>query len=116
MQTPDTQTNLNSPLANNLTQVTLDSAKLVEFCQRHPIRKLSLFGSILRDDFTTKSDVDFLVEFSPGAKVGFFELVRMEDELTNLIGRKVDLRTPQDLSRYFRQEVLDEAVVQYVQN
>lgn len=103
-------------LAANLTHITLDRAKIAEFCQKHGIRKLSLFGSILRDDFDPeRSDVDFLVEFLPNATPGFFGLVDMEDQLTELIGRKADLRTPNELSRYFRQDVLDEAVVQYEQ-
>ena len=86
------------------------------FCQKHPIYKLSLFGSILREDFTDNSDIDFLVEFLPGARIGYFELVRMEDELTSLLGRKVDLRTPKELSQHFRQEVIDKAVMQYVKD
>jgi len=103
-------------LAANLAHITLDRAKLAEFCQEHGIRKLSLFGSILRDDFDPeRSDVDFLVEFLPNATPGFFGLVDMEDQLSELIGKKADLRTPKELSRYFRQEVLDEAVVQYEQ-
>ncbi len=101
-------------LAANLAHITLDRAKLAEFCQKHGIRKLSLFGSILRDDFDPeRSDVDFLVEFLPEARIGYFEIVRIEDELSTMIGRKADLRTPQELSRYFRQEVIDEAVTQY---
>lgn len=101
-------------LAANLTHITLDRAKLADFCQKHRIRKLSLFGSILRDDFDPdRSDVDFLVEFLPNATPGFFRLVDMEDQLSDLIGKKADLRTPKELSRYFRQEVLDEAVIQY---
>lgn len=107
---------VNPHLEKNLQQVSIKQAQLVEFCQKYPIRKLSLFGSILRADFTDSSDVDFLVEFLPEARVGYFELIRMEHELTDLVGRKVDLRTPKELSRYFRQDVLDEAVVQYVQN
>jgi len=103
-------------LTANLAHITLDRAKLAEFCQEHGIRKLSLFGSILRDDFDPeRSDVDFLVEFLPNATPGFFGLVDMEDQLSELIGKKADLRTPKELSRYFRQEVLDEAVVQYEQ-
>lgn len=103
-------------LEKNLTHITLDRAQLAEFCQKHGIRKLSLFGSILREDFNPeRSDVDFLVEFLPNATPGFFGLVGMENELTELVGKKVDLRTAKELSRYFRQEVLDEAVVQYEQ-
>jgi len=105
----------NPYLQKNLQQVNIQRDLLTQFCQQYPIRKLSLFGSILREDFTHSSDVDFLVEFLPQARVGYFELVRMENELSDLVGRKVDLRTPKELSRYFRQAVLDEAVVQYDQ-
>ena len=74
---------------------------------------LALFGSVLRDDFNDESDVDMLVEFIPGSRIGYFELVGMEIELTELVGRKVDLRTPQELSRHFRQQVIDEAELIY---
>ncbi|NJN56540.1 MAG: nucleotidyltransferase family protein [Leptolyngbyaceae cyanobacterium SL_5_9] len=105
-----------SILEKNLTHITLDRTQLAEFCQTHGIRKLSLFGSILREDFNPdRSDVDFLVEFLPNATPGFFGLVGMENELSTMIGRKADLRTPQELSRYFRQEVMDEAMPQYEQ-
>ena len=87
--------------------------EIEKFCKKHHIRKLSLFGSALRDDFTPESDVDVLVEFEPGQVVGFFRLSGIEIELSNIIKRKVDLRTPAELSRYFRQEVLDTAEVQY---
>ncbi len=94
-------------------QVSIRAVELVEFCQRHPIRKLSVFGSALRDDFGPDSDIDTLVEFEPGARVSFFDMVTMEMELTDMMGRQVDLRTPQELSRYFRQTVLDTARVVY---
>lgn len=94
------------------TELPLDEIK--EFCQRNPIEKLSVFGSILREDFNSESDVDLLVEFTPDSQIGYFELVDMELELTDLIGRKVDLRTPAEISRYFRQKVLDSAQVIYV--
>jgi uncharacterized protein len=84
------------------------------FCRRRQIRKLSLFGSVLRDDFSSQSDVDVLVEFEPGATVGYFELADMESELSELLGRKADIRTPAELSRYFRSEVLAGAETQYV--
>lgn len=88
--------------------------QIAQFCQRHHIRRLSLFGSVLRDDFGPQSDIDVLVEFEPGHVPGFFGLFDMEEELSRLFGgRKVDLRTPQDLSRYFRNEVLAGAEVQY---
>lgn len=88
--------------------------KITEFCQRNPIQKLSLFGSVLRDDFSPESDIDLLVEFMPEQCPSFFGLARMEIELTEMLGRKVDLRTPEELSRYFRQRVLDSAEVIYV--
>lgn len=107
---------LKNALLQNLQNIRLDRAQFTEFCQRHHIRKLSLFGSILRDDFGPDSDVDFLAEFFPDQTPGFVGLVRMENELTQIIGRKADLRTPQELSRYFRQDVIDESVVQHEQD
>jgi len=96
--------------------IQIPDKELAAFCRRHHIRRLAFFGSVLRDDFTPDSDVDVLVEFEPGSVPGLFGLARMERELTALLGgRKVDLRTPEDLSRYFRQSVLDEAEVQYAQ-
>jgi predicted nucleotidyltransferase len=88
--------------------------KIAEFCRHNHIRKLSLFGSVLRQDFRPDSDVDVLVEFEPGHVPGmaFFSL---QMELSKILGRKVDLHTPNFLSRYFRNEVLAEAKVQYVQ-
>jgi predicted nucleotidyltransferase len=85
------------------------------FCKKHFIGRLSLFGSILRDDFKPESDVDVLVEFQHGHKIGLLKMARMEAELSEMLKRKVDLRTPGDLSRYFRQEVVQNAEVQYAQ-
>jgi len=87
--------------------------ELANFCRRWHIRKLSLFGSRLRGESRPDSDVDLLVEFQPGYRIGLIQMARIERELSGLIGRKVDLRTPADLSRYFRDEVLCEAEVQY---
>ena len=87
--------------------------KIADFCHRHHIRRLALFGSVLRHDFGPESHVDVLVEFEEGHVPGF-EFVSMEDELSGIVGRKVDLHTPASLSRYFRDEVLAEAVEQYV--
>jgi len=88
--------------------------KIADFCERQYIRRLSLFGSVLRADFRPEGDIDVLVEFEPGHVPGFFRLFDLEEELSRLSGgRKVDLRTPQDLSRYFRDEVLAHAEVQY---
>lgn len=97
------------------TRHDLPREELAKFCRRHHIRKLSLYGSILKGDFTSDSDVDFLVEFHPDHIPGLITLAGMEIELAEILGRKVDLRTPQDLSRYFRQEVLDSAEVQYAE-
>ena len=97
-------------------RIKLPQDRVAEFCRRYHIRRLSLFGSVLREDFRPDSDVDMLVEFEPGCEPGFFGLARMERELSELLGgRKVDLRTPEDLSRYFRDEVLAEAEVRYAQ-
>ncbi len=88
---------------------------LADFCRRHHIRRLALFGSALRGQLRPDSDIDLLVEFEPGHTPGLLGMARLERELSALLGRKVDLRTPNDLSRYFRDEVLREAEVQYVQ-
>ncbi|HUV62503.1 MAG TPA: nucleotidyltransferase family protein [Sedimentisphaerales bacterium] len=87
--------------------------KLVEFCKENYIRKLSLFGSALRGPLGPDSDIDLLVEFEEGHTPGLFSIVRMEMELAEMLGRKVDLRTAGDLSRYFRDEVVRNAEVQY---
>lgn len=97
-------------------KITIPQDTLAEFCQRNHIRKLSLFGSVLRDDFRPDSDVDVLVEFEPGHVPGFLGISFMQIELSNLLGREVDLRTPAELSRYFRHRVLDTAQVQYERN
>ena len=93
--------------------ISLPSDALNAFCRRHGVAKLSLFGSVLRDDFNATSDVDVLVEFLPGSSVSLFDMAAIELELSELIQRRVDLRTPEDLSRYFRDKVLAEAEVQY---
>ena len=96
------------------TPVPLPVDALAAFCRRSHVRKLSLFGSVLREDFGPDSDLDVLVEFEPDHVPGFFRLAALERELSALLGnRKVDLRTPEDLSRYFRQEVLASAHVVY---
>ena len=89
--------------------------KIADFCRRHHIRQLSVFGSVLRDDFAPESDVDVLVEFQVGHVPGF-SFFDMQDELSQLLGRKVELNTPNFLSRYFRDKVLKEAEVQYAQS
>jgi hypothetical protein len=96
--------------------INFPADKVAEFCKRNRIRKLSLFGSALRDDFRPDSDIDLLVEFQTGAAPSLIDLARMERELSAIIGgRKVDLRTPKELSRYFRDEVLSTASVQYAE-
>jgi uncharacterized protein len=100
----------------NNKKILLPEDKIADFCRQNHIRRLSLFGSVLRDDFGEESDVDVLVEFESGSVPGFFGLFDMEEELSSLMGgRKVDLRTPEDLSRYFRDEVVRHSLVQYVQ-
>ena len=93
-------------------EIEIPEDKLSAFCQRNYISRLSFFGSYLREDFKQSSDIDVLVEFEAGHVPGlaFFS---MEEELSEIIGRKVDLNTPQFLSRYFRDKVMDEAQVLY---
>ncbi|MDO9542034.1 MAG: nucleotidyltransferase family protein [Kiritimatiellia bacterium] len=93
--------------------IKIPQDRLAAFCRANGIRKLAIFGSILRDDFRPDSDVDVLVEFLPNVRVGL-AFIRMQDELSAILGRKVDLHTPAGLSKYFRDEVLQEAKVQYV--
>lgn len=85
------------------------------FCKKNHITKLSLFGSALRGDLTKESDIDLLVEFHPKHIPGLIKFSGMENELSKLLKRKVDLKTPQDLSIYFREEVLSIAKVQYAE-
>jgi hypothetical protein len=93
--------------------LAMSREEVAEFCQRNHIRKLSIFGSILTDRFRPESDIDLLVEFEPAAKVSLFDIAGMELELTDRMGRKVDLRTEEELSRYFRRKVVAEAIPQY---
>ena len=97
-------------------QINIHQDQIAAFCRRNHIRRLAVFGSALRPDFDENSDIDILVEFEPHQTPGLFGMARMERELSALLGgRNVDLRTPEDLSRYFRQQVLQEAEVQYAQ-
>jgi len=93
----------------------LPADKIYEFCKRNRIRKLSLFGSVLRKDFQSQSDIDILVEFDPDHIPGLITLFSMEIELSEILGRKADLRTAEDLSPYFRQQVVETAQVQYAE-
>lgn len=88
---------------------------LTEFCRKNNIKKLSFFRSVLREDFGPESDVDILVEFQPDHIPGLFRLAGMEAELSALLNRKVDIRTIEDLSPYFRQDVVREAELGYVE-
>ena len=94
-------------------RIDVPRERIADFCRRHHIGRLALFGSVLRDDFTPQSDVDVLVEFEPGTRLGF-AFFDIEQELSQILGRRVDLRTPQELSQYFRDEVLAEAEDVYV--
>ncbi len=96
----------------NLPQIAISQDELADFCQRHYIKKLAVFGSILRKDFGPDSDIDLLVEFEAGHIPGF-AFFAIQDELAELLGREVDLNTPAFLSRHFRQRVQAEAVVLY---
>lgn len=101
---------------NGKAQIAVPKAKLEEFCRRNHIRKLSLFGSVLRSDFRSDSDVDVLVEFEPSHGPGFIGLMKMEKELSLLLGgRKVDLVTERFLNRRIRDRVLADAEIQYVE-
>ncbi|MBW1702100.1 MAG: nucleotidyltransferase family protein [Deltaproteobacteria bacterium] len=95
------------------TNLNIPREKIVEFCKKNHIRKFSVFGSVLREDFRFDSDVDVLVEFEPGTRVGMIRLGGLEIELGGILGRKVDLNTPGFLSKYYRDKVLAEAVVHY---
>ena len=96
--------------------IPIPKEKLAAFCRSHHIRRLAIFGSALRADLSPESDIDLLVEFELEHIPGLLGMAHMERELSALLGgRKVDLRTPEDLSRYFRQRVLEEAEVQYAE-
>jgi uncharacterized protein len=94
-------------------RISFPKERIAEFCRRHHIKKLAIFGSALRSDFRDDSDIDVLVEFEPGHIPGL-AFFAMQDELSEILGRKVDLNTPNFLSRYFRDKVIQEAEVQYV--
>lgn len=98
---------------NQAVRLQLDPAMVAESCRRHRIRKLSLFGSVLTDHFDEHSDIDLLVEFEPGAVVSLFDVGGMMYELSAKLGRQVDIRTANDLSRHFRDRVLASAELLY---
>lgn len=93
--------------------VHIDVKKIGQFCKKHHIAFLALFGSVLTTSFKDTSDVDMLVKFEVNHTPSLFTLVDIEDELCSIVGRRVDLRTPNELSRYFRDEVLSQAKVIY---
>ena len=93
-------------------QIEVAKEDIERFCRKNHVRRLAFFGSVIRDDFTPQSDVDVLVEFEPGHRIGF-AFISMQDELSEMLGRKVDLNTPASISPYFRDEVLAEAEVLY---
>ncbi len=95
--------------------IAVDRGAIAAFCRRHRICRLALFGSVLRSDFRAESDVDVLVEFEPRQVMGLIRLAGIERELSEILGRKADLRTPADLSCYFRDEVVRTAEVLYDQ-
>jgi hypothetical protein len=94
-------------------KINIPKEKIADFCKQNQIRRLYLFGSVLRGDFGSGSDVDVLVEFEPGTRVGLIRLSGLEIELGDIIGRKVDLNTLGFLSKYYRDKILGEAEVQY---
>jgi predicted nucleotidyltransferase len=96
-----------------LRGVSIPEDRIAEFCRRHGVKRLALFGSILREDFRPDSDVDVLVEFLPGVRYSLLDLGGMWVELRELLGREVDLKTPMDLSRYFREDVVRHARTLY---
>ncbi len=96
-------------------RVDLPEEKIREYCASQPIRRLSVFGSAARNELTPESDVDLLVEYLPDAPVGYFSMARHMREFSEIVGRRVDLATPNSLSRYIRQEVLESARLIYAQ-
>ena len=94
--------------------IEIDSEKITEFCRKHHLTKLALFGSVLTERFGPEIDVDVLFEYDAEHVPSLFDVARMEREMSDILGRKADMRTPEDLSRYFRDEVVRHALVQYV--
>ncbi len=97
-----------------MLSLSIDHERIVSFCREHGIAELSLFGSVLRPDFRPDSDVDVLVEFEPHVRVGLFSLIRMEDQLTGLLGRRVDLVTKKALNPHIRDRVMATRETLYV--
>ena len=102
------------PILEELNGIKIPKKKLIAYCKKNHIKKMAFFGSLLRDDFSPTSDIDILVEFEKDHVPGFFNLIRMENDLSLIFnGNKVDIRTPNDLSRYFRKKVISNAVILY---
>lgn len=98
-----------------MAHINFPKDSITSFCTQNQIKRLALFGSVLRDDYRPDSDIDIVVEFIPGKRIGMLTMARIERELSQIFGgRKVDLRTPAELSRYFRDEVMQKAEVCYV--
>src|ERR1039457_453170 len=103
-------------MSMTVAHIEVPEAKIAALCRDNGIRKLALFGSVLTDRFSDDSDIDVLVEFRPHERIGFFRLADIQDELSRLLdGRTIDLRTPMDLSRHFREEVVRDASVVYAE-
>ena len=100
-------------MTTSRARIEIPRERIADFCRGRRIKWLALFGSVLRDDFRPESDVDVLVEFEPGARLGF-AFFDVQEELSQILGRRVDLKTPRELSKYFRDEVLAEAEDVYV--
>lgn len=94
-------------------KISIPQNEIAQFCKKNHIETMSLFGSVLTDQFTPASDVDFLVEFQPEHIPTLFDIVEMEEELSDIIGRHADLKTPKGISRYFRDDVLAKAQIIY---
>jgi predicted nucleotidyltransferase len=94
--------------------IDIPSEEIARFCQANGIRRLAIFGSLLRDDFTPDSDIDMIVEFQDGVRIGYLGMARLARELTDILGHRVDLRTAAELHPAFREEVLKEAKDEYV--
>lgn len=96
------------------SRIPIPYKEIAAFCRKYHIRSLALFGSILREDFTPESDIDILIEFEEGKTPGFFTILTMEEELSDIFGgKKIDIRTPEDLSRHFRDDVINSCEVCY---
>ena len=97
-----------------MAHIDIPRDRISLFCSQYQIKRLALFGSVLRDNFGSDSDIDIIVEFLPGKRVGMLTMARIERELSLIFeGRKVDLRTPAELSRYFRDDVMRKAEICY---